>query len=739
MATKRDSNTVSGEHQFSADRPIESLDDDELGRAEFAVALADSIRGWQERDSLVIGIYAQWGNGKTSFKNMVLDALKKCKTKAPHTVEFNPWQWSSQEQIAEAFFREIGMALEFKQGSRSKEDRKRKERIQKWWEYTARLGLIGTEIASELLLPSAAAQVSKKLSNVGAKALDKRAEKVKPQNLEDTRKDVINLMLDMPFPLLVVIDDIDRLTPKEIRRVLQLVKSNADFPNLIYLLLFEKEIIEKGLEKGEEGVPDGIGRDYLEKIVNVCFDLPIIESITILDYIHEKIDKWFIEFEVVETEKSRFDTLEREALAGFFGNFRNAKRFLATIDFHLNRFRSGKVLDVSVVDLIALETLRVFEPASYKQIPQYGFYLTPLSDHDRKATQKHINNAVDKIVENATKLNRASVRKILESVFPCAQNPEMLDAFGGEFNLQDDWYSNFRACHPNVFDRYFLFRLAKRDISHNDIKTLLGAANKKRLLKNILQDLKDRRLFSTMLHRLAAYNPTIRLSSAIPLIAVLLNIGDDNYDDSDGEYPLGPERHALRIILCLLRREPNRKMRGKMLLDAISKSHGIYLIAEITESVKDRKLQRERIYHGESFINKSDLEKMNSIFHVRMENYTKSGALLKNVRLGYLLKRWSETDDVKPKKWLRALVSSGDDSVIKQILVGFVSPSIMHPLGSNFALSQLEKYVSINKFASRVHDLNDNDLNQMEKCAKDLFVKSLREDDSDMANNTDNQ
>ena len=47
---------------------------------------------------------------------------------------------------------------------------------------------------------------------------------------------------------MVIVDDADRLTPNELQQLFQLVKVNADFPNLVYLLL-DREIAEKHIEK----------------------------------------------------------------------------------------------------------------------------------------------------------------------------------------------------------------------------------------------------------------------------------------------------------------------------------------------------------------------------------------------------------------------------------------------------------------------------------------------------------
>src|SRR5881628_1548344 len=80
-------------------------------------------------------------------------------------------------------------------------------------------------------------------------------------------------MRDADGPLVVIIDDIDRLRPDEIRLLFQLVKANADFPNLVYLLLFQRDIVE--LAVGESGLP---GEEFLEKVVQVAFDLPRIEA-----------------------------------------------------------------------------------------------------------------------------------------------------------------------------------------------------------------------------------------------------------------------------------------------------------------------------------------------------------------------------------------------------------------------------------------------------------------------------
>jgi predicted KAP-like P-loop ATPase len=82
---------------FSPERPITSRSADLLDRTPFAEQIAAAIRGWTGQDSLVLGLYGEWGTGKTSLKNMIIESLRADVETAPYIVEFNPWQWVGQD------------------------------------------------------------------------------------------------------------------------------------------------------------------------------------------------------------------------------------------------------------------------------------------------------------------------------------------------------------------------------------------------------------------------------------------------------------------------------------------------------------------------------------------------------------------------------------------------------------------------------------------------------------------
>jgi predicted KAP-like P-loop ATPase len=98
-------------HSYSSDRPIISKRQDVLGRAKFAEQLASDLQTWDGNDSLVVALYGAWGSGKTSVKNMVLEANRRKRVTQLPVIEFNPWQLSGTGNIPSAFFRELGIAL----------------------------------------------------------------------------------------------------------------------------------------------------------------------------------------------------------------------------------------------------------------------------------------------------------------------------------------------------------------------------------------------------------------------------------------------------------------------------------------------------------------------------------------------------------------------------------------------------------------------------------------------------
>ena len=62
--------------------------------------------------------------------------------------------------------------------------------------------------------------------------------------LDDLKSKVSEHLRETNQKIVVVIDDVDRLDPDEIRMMMKLVRSIADFSNIIYILCYDDEIVD---------------------------------------------------------------------------------------------------------------------------------------------------------------------------------------------------------------------------------------------------------------------------------------------------------------------------------------------------------------------------------------------------------------------------------------------------------------------------------------------------------------
>jgi hypothetical protein len=232
------------------DAPISTAEQDILGRTGFANELAEVIANQQTTESLVLALRGDWGSGKSSLKNLIIGVLQARFREQVRVLEFNPWQWGSDETISRAFFREIAAAL-----GQADHSLRGLRRAYKFREYAKLLtSLSGTlKLAGEktssvvgwlsgiglltagagLVLPGLpVTKVAAALLMIGgviaifAKVVGTLgAEKDHGKPLELVRADLEDRLKSLPRNLLVVVDDIDRLEPEQIRLVVRLVKS----------------------------------------------------------------------------------------------------------------------------------------------------------------------------------------------------------------------------------------------------------------------------------------------------------------------------------------------------------------------------------------------------------------------------------------------------------------------------------------------------------------------------------
>lgn len=94
------------------DRPIENEDEDWLGRSRFAEDLSRRILEQDvNNESSSIAIIAPWGNGKTSFLNLIKGHIQKSKDIQHTIIDFSPWAYTSPVNVTKTFFETLALAV----------------------------------------------------------------------------------------------------------------------------------------------------------------------------------------------------------------------------------------------------------------------------------------------------------------------------------------------------------------------------------------------------------------------------------------------------------------------------------------------------------------------------------------------------------------------------------------------------------------------------------------------------
>lgn len=97
------------ENLFISDKPVFAAVDDKFKRWPFAKRISQIIMRRTNRDSLVIGIYGPWGDGKTSVLNFIESELLSQDDII--VVRFNPWLFHDETTLLKSFFETLAETL----------------------------------------------------------------------------------------------------------------------------------------------------------------------------------------------------------------------------------------------------------------------------------------------------------------------------------------------------------------------------------------------------------------------------------------------------------------------------------------------------------------------------------------------------------------------------------------------------------------------------------------------------
>ena len=423
--------------------PDHSSNQDLIGYDSHRAVLVQMIRSVEADGSFTIGVFGQWGQGKTSMLRQIMRQLDT----APEsekvdeeilTVWFNPWQFTGEEHIIIPFFHTLVANLE-----------KYKEEKEKLGKKIARG--VGTFLKELIHVPVAIAYgmegkvkipllLETKFNLKEIISESRRYKKELKEQRTGVKKAVntyeslyyqliTNLQQaaeDLELKIVVFIDDLDRCLPEKAVELLEGLKVLLDLRRFVFVIGVAREVVEQGIRvRYKEFYKEGSKmpfpeKDYLDKIIQFALTLPPPEESKLISMMESYLKD-------LPEIKSYLNTIQKSLGT----NPRKLKRCINSLSY---TFRVAEMKDrqkkeeqkgeenekLFKTELLVKMTLITFRfPGLYRLIGEKSHYLIHIQDYieeklSERAQEKEITGKDEKI-----KLKEEEKPRLLElSEFP---------------------------------------------------------------------------------------------------------------------------------------------------------------------------------------------------------------------------------------------------------------------------------------------------------------------------------
>jgi hypothetical protein len=414
-----------------SDDPVDLPDHDRFDRARFverAVAVFGEVGA--RPSSTVVGLVGPWGSGKTSSMRMIVARLP---TDRWGIVWLNPWALSGPDAVVQELLGAVAGALPRKGNSADQARRA-----------LARYGRYAAPALS--LVPVAGSA----LSGVAKTVVDQITD---DGTLEDRSERVHAELHKLKRPVLVVLDDLDRLQPDQLLAVFRAVRVLGRLPYVHYLLAYDQQTLLDVIgatpiadRKVERAVA------FLEKIITLRLDQPPVRP----EHAEEIFERGVVE--ALSTAGvtpgyemwSRLFEERQRLLLRSLTEPRAVARLITQLRIYLPLVGAS---EVDVVDFLVLTFFRLTYPTLYGA----------LAADRRELTNSSTDDALR---------DRYSVSRLEQLHIPEADAPRVAGALRRLFPLlssdlpeQRQRRGYCRVSDPDYVERYFALTAISDDLS----------------------------------------------------------------------------------------------------------------------------------------------------------------------------------------------------------------------------------------------------------------------------------
>jgi predicted KAP-like P-loop ATPase len=696
-----------------SDDPITTPEDDVLDRGDFVNEIYKQVVNLPFSSSFVFALQGEWGEGKTSTINLLETKLKKDKR---HIIfKFDPWYFENERILVETFMRDLGIV-----------------------------------ISNNYLLPSL-----RKTFSVYGKLIFGLLEKysqvsisnfidlfLKDETLEEVRNSLVTKLASINKKIIIVIDNIDRLQENEILTTFKLIKLVGNFPNTIFILSFDQDVVNKTLKN-----LCNTDKNFQEKIIQKVIQLPKPRQTTLDQYLGRYLDDLIDTTDIPKKEKEtitkNYQSFYPETLRSHFSTLRIIKRYLNSLRATVASFVKS---EVSLFDVILLEVIK----ASYSDV--YGdiwknrwYYMSYDWDWDSSSSSpfstvikddqlnEEIRNHISELITDYPKEDQRIIRSILAKVFLPVE--KALHKQNYDFSrMSSEYRTDRRMSHPDIFKKYFSHNIGKEEIFDSDVRNIIQAINSlmnnpTKLRKAFTKSLKvyqSNKNLSDFVQRLDVFVDDFSNEVAENLIEVIYSYAEKRQITDISKLGFESDYHRLFALMYTILDKKVDKKRIQATLEKIIKNASIYYALMSASWATSNELAFNNVKEN------ANKERVLEMIDKRLDNYfikPKLDIFKMNRKMsGFILRSWaifSDKSKAKVNKYVFSLIDI-NKSYVGRIIDGFIVT--WSNLRSQIEYTDLQNIYDVEKLHEITKKINKSLYkNTREKKAIEIFNKVYEE------------
>jgi len=705
------------------DTPILTPEDDRFGIDPFAQALAKSFRNIESPIGTTIALNGPWGSGKSCAVNLIRHHLKKDVDEGKlELIDFKCWWFRGEEALTLAFLQELNASLQKSLSEKAKE-------------LIPRLGKILLQ-AGSVVGPAINVYTGGVGGALTAGAMDfTRRFFSENESIEQVFQGLSVALEEQGKRFLVIIDDIDRLTPDEVLLVFHLVKSVGRLPNVMYLLVFDRELAEKVVN---ERYPSE-GPHFLEKIIQASFELPL-PARDDLNRAALSLIEMLCGLPKEEDQLRRFMNIFYDAVSPYL----NTPRDLTRLSNAIAVSWPAVAWEVDLGDYVALEIMRLFEPLVYNTIRTNQSRLCGTrSDYgNREDPKKEIEHFLKLVPEK----RRDYTRLALMRLFPRFENIRYSEG------SIDKWEAQRLVCTEKHFGTYFRMSIGDETLSIAEIDGFIEHAGDKeyvkRAFRNALNSIRKngKSKVPLLFDEVNVHASRIDKANIQPLISAIFEIADDILRDEDrerGGFSIGNNHLRIHwLIHKLMSERCDLDERSRILMAACQDAQVGWLVDLTSSAISDHfpNKDKEPEPPEKCLLKKEVLSELKAHAIKTIKSAASSGKLLLHPHLPYILFQWSEFAEeggAEVKAWTMEQLKN--DESVSMLARAFTSESWSHSMGMfglgdrvamrkvRASVDGLERILDVDEFRRRLEEIeNGNTLDGDRRQSIQVFLEAWR-------------